>query len=146
MLNYLYLLAQSSFDSCFQDCLNKGYEGRECNTICANGKSDIFGEVKLPADIGSVEQGALGIFIQRIIWILIIGAGIYALINLILAGYAFMSAGDDPKKIQGAWAKIWQTLLGLAFAAGAFVIAAIIGQLIFGESLSILKPEIPGLK
>lgn len=118
-----------------------------CNTCSwCTGDQDIIGEVNPPADIGSVEQGALGVFIQRIIWILIIGAGIYALINLILAGYAFMSAGDDPKKIQGAWAKIWQTLLGLAFAAGAFVIAAIIGQLIFGEALSILKPEIPSLK
>lgn len=122
-----------------------------CDTCswCTGNQSiidDIIGKVELPTGIKSVEEGGLGIFIQRIIWILIIGAGLYALINLILAGYAFMSAGDDPKKIQGAWAKIWQTLLGLALAAGAFVIAAIIGQLLFGEALSILKPEIPSLK
>jgi hypothetical protein len=76
---------------------------------------------------------------------LVIVAGIYALINLILAGYAFMSAGDDPKKVAGAWAKIWQTILGLAVAAGAFVLAAIFGQLIFGQWDFILNPKIPTL-
>ena len=115
-----------------------------CTTSSSSG-GDIVGEIKLPAGIESATEGALGKFIQRIIQFLIIVAGLYALINLILAGYAFMSAGDDPKKIQGAWAKIWQTLLGLAFTAGAFVIAAIIGKLIFGDALSILKPEIPSL-
>ena len=79
------------------------------------------------------------------IWILIIGAGIYALFNFIMAGYAFMSAGDDPKKVAGAWSKISQTALGLAFAAGAFVLAAIFGQLIFGQWDFIIRPTIPTL-
>ena len=56
-----------------------------------------------------------------------------------------MSAGDDPKKVAGAWAKIWQTALGLAFAAGAFVLAALFGQLIFGNPTFILNPTIPTL-
>jgi len=76
---------------------------------------------------------------------LIIGASIYALFNFVLAGYAFMSAGDDPKKVAGAWAKIWQTALGLAFSAGAFVLAALFGQLIFGKWDFILNPVIPTL-
>ena len=33
--------------------------------------------------------------------LLVVLAGLYAVINLIMAGYAFMSAGDDPKKVQG---------------------------------------------
>ncbi|MCX6705126.1 MAG: hypothetical protein NT162_02200 [Candidatus Woesebacteria bacterium] len=53
-----------------------------------------------------------------------------------------MSAGDDPKKVAGAWAKIWQTALGLAVAAGALVLAAIFGQLIFGSPTAILNPTI----
>ena len=56
-----------------------------------------------------------------------------------------MSAGDDPKKVAGAWAMIWQTILGLAVAAGAFVLAAIFGQLIFGSPTFILNPKIPTL-
>jgi len=91
-----------------------------------------------------LREGGLTIFINNILKLLIVGAGIYAVINLVLAGYAFMSAGDDPKKVAGAWAKIWQTLLGLAFAAGAFVLAAIFGQLIFKDPGALLQLRIFG--
>jgi hypothetical protein len=107
-----------------------------------------FGTVAPPVSVqkfGGVEEGGIGEFLNVVIQFLIVGAGIYALINLVLAGYAFMSAGDDPKKMAGAWAKIWQTFLGLAVAAGAFVLAAIFGQLLFGDPTFILNPTIPTL-
>lgn len=97
-----------------------------------------------PLNAGTPEQ-SIGKLIQLIIWLLIIGASIYALFNFVLAGYAFMSAGDDSKKIAGAWAMIWQTALGLAVAAGAFVLAAIFGQLLFGSATFILNPVLPTL-
>lgn len=108
-----------------------------------------FGSVNLPPGVdsrfGSTGADSLGKLLNIILNVLIIGAGIYALVNLVLAGYAFMSAGDDSKKVAGAWAKIWQTLIGLAFAAGAFVLAAIFGELLFGDPTFILKPKIPTL-
>jgi hypothetical protein len=107
-----------------------------------------FGTITAPAPLakyGTNPGTAIGTLIQYAIWILIIGAGIYALFNLILAGYSFMSAGDDAKKVAGAWAMIWQTMLGLTLAAGAFVLAAIFGQLIFGSWTFILNPTIPTL-
>src|SRR3990167_5822066 len=102
-----------------------------------------FGTITAPKALGgkSAEAG-IGGLIQTIIWLLIVGAGVYALFNLVLAGYAFMSAGDDSKKVAGAWAQIWQTMLGLAIAAGAFVLAAIFGQLIFGNATFILNPVV----
>lgn len=108
--------------------------------------SNPFGVVSPPPSVqkfGGVEEGGIGNFLNIIVKSLIVGAGIYALINLILAGYAFMSAGDDPKKVAGAWAKITQTIIGLSFAAGAFVLAAIFGQLIFGDPAFMLNPTIP---
>ena len=103
-----------------------------------------FGQITPPetAFTGKEPGEAIGQLIQLVLWILIIGAGVYALFNLVLAGYSFMSAGDDPKKVTGAWAKIWQTLLGLAIAAGAFVLAGIFGELIFGRWDFILNPSI----
>lgn len=108
--------------------------------------SDIFGTITPPAPIAGV-SGSVGIgkLLNTIFRSMIVIAGIYTLFNLLFAGYAFLSAGEDPKKIQGAWARIWQSLLGLAITAGAFVLAAIFGQLIFGKWDFILKPQIPTL-
>lgn len=94
---------------------------------------------------GTVQGGAFGVLLQLIFNILIAAGGIYAVFNFILAGYAFLSAGDDPKKIQSAWAKIWQTAIGLLFIAGSFLLAAIFGRLIFGNATSLLQPSIPTL-
>lgn len=104
-----------------------------------------FGTVRPPeavSNFGDVE-GGLGTFLNRILLVMIVGAGIYSLFNFVMAGYSFLSAGDDSKKVEAAWAKIWQTALGLAVAAGAFVLAAIFGMLIFGRADAILNPTIP---
>lgn len=108
--------------------------------------SDIFGTITPPAPIvGVTGSEGIGRLLNMVFKAMIVIAGVYALFNLIFAGYAFMSAGDDAKKVAGAWAKIWQSLLGLAIAAGAFVLAAIFGQLIFGQWDFILNPQIPTL-
>ena len=104
-----------------------------------------FGTVNPPPGITtSVEGGGLTILVGNILKTLIVLAGVYAVFNFVLAGFAFMSAGDDPKKVQGAWQKIWQTLIGLIFAAGAFVIAALAGQLIFKDPDALLQIKIFG--
>jgi hypothetical protein len=116
--------------------------------LLAQNAQNALGKIPLPDELknfGDVQGGALGKFLQIFIMLIIVGGGIYALFNLVLAGYAFMGAGDDPKKMEGAWAKIWQTAMGLLFMAGAFVLAAIFGQLIFNNPLFILNPTIPAL-
>lgn len=106
-----------------------------------------FGTVTVPEPLrttyGSEAGPAFGKLIQFGLRALIVGAGIYALFNLVLAGYSFMSAGDDSKKVSGAWSQISQTLMGLAFSAGAFVLAALFGKLIFNDWNFLLKPTIP---
>lgn len=114
------------------------------NKLLAQGNP--FGVITAPSEVSQFAGTggeAIGKLIQLFIWLLIIGASIYALFNFVLAGYAFMSAGDDAKAVAGAWAKIYQTVIGLAFAAGAFVLAAIFGQLLFGQWDFILNPIIP---
>ncbi len=107
-----------------------------------------FGTIKAPEQVANYATSpgmAVSRFLNVGLKTLIVVASIYSLFNLVLAGYAFMSAGDDSKRVAGAWAKIWQTMLGLAVSAGAFVLAAIFGQLIFGDATFILKPTIPTL-
>jgi hypothetical protein len=103
-----------------------------------------FGTVTLPAGLSQYgSEPDFAKLIQFGLRALVVGAGIYALFNLVLAGYSFMSAGDDSKKVSGAWAQISQTLIGLAFSAGAFVLAAIFGKLLFNDAFFLLKPSIP---
>ena len=114
------------------------------NRLLAAVDENPFGSITLPQGLskyGGDPGTGIGHLLNNILKLLIGAAALYALINLILAGYAFMSAGDDAKKVAGAWAKIWQTLLGLAVAAGAFVLAAIFGQLIFGSWDFIINPS-----
>jgi hypothetical protein len=105
-----------------------------------------FGNIGKPPGVESYGNWhpGLGRFLGNIVKTLIAIAALYALFNLVLAGYAFMSAGDDPKKIAGAWAKIWQTILGLTVAAGAFVIAGIIGQILFDDPFALTTPRFFG--
>lgn len=108
----------------------------------------VFGPIASPTalgNFGNVESGGIGRLLNLIFNLLLVGGGIFALFNLILAGYAFLSAGDDSKKLEGAWGRIWQTAIGLVFMAGAFVLAAIFGKLIFGDWNAILNPSIPAL-
>lgn len=108
-------------------------------------QKNIFGKVSPPPGVSQYQGGkleGLPLFINNILKILIIGAGIFSVFNLVLAGYAFLSAGDDPKKVTAAWSKIWQTLLGLAFAAGAFVLAALFGKIIFNDPSALLQIKI----
>lgn len=108
--------------------------------------TQIFGNVQPPPGVNkyAAAGGGLTQFISNIVKLLIVGAGIYALFNLVTAGYSFISAGGDPKKIAEAWAKIWQTLLGLLVAAGSIVLAAIFGRLIFGNANALLQITIFG--
>ena len=71
-------------------------------------------------------------------------AGVYVLVNFILAGYDFFGASGNPEKIALAWAKIWQSVLGLVIVLGAFIIAGVFGYVIYGNPTAIISPTIYG--
>jgi len=97
-----------------------------------------YGGIKLTEGQGLIA------FLNNVVRLLIVVGGLFAFFNLILAGYGFLSAGDDPKKMAAAWAKIWQSMMGLLFIVGSFVLAAIFGWLLFGDATAILNPKIYG--
>jgi len=86
------------------------------------------------------------VFLNNILRLLFVVAGLYAFLNFIIASFGFISAGGDSKKISSAWAKIWQSILGLLIIVCSFVLAAIFGQLLFGDETAILNPQIYGPK
>lgn len=109
----------------------------------------IFGEIKNPyvdpyaVGIGEGTFGLLA-FMNNLLKLVVVIAGLFAFFNLIIGGYQFMTAMGDPKGITAAWNKIWQSLIGLLIVAGSFVLAAIFGWLLFGDASAILQPKIYG--
>jgi hypothetical protein len=100
-----------------------------------------FGTNPALTNAGAEGQG-LVILGNSLLKFVIILAGLYTFWNFIAAGYGFMSAGDDAKAMGKAWEKFTSSLLGLLFVAGSFVLAAIFGQLIFGDYTMLLNPRI----
>ncbi|OGM21158.1 hypothetical protein A2714_03080 [Candidatus Woesebacteria bacterium RIFCSPHIGHO2_01_FULL_38_9] len=104
-----------------------------------------WGSVPVPTWLRPFAGGSvngLQVLLNIILRTLIVGAGIYTVLNLILAGYAYLSAGGDPKRIQDAGAKIWHSVLGLIIAAGAFVLAAVIGLILFNDANALLQLKV----
>jgi hypothetical protein len=117
--------------------------------LLAQNASNLIGSVDSPLPaaykgVTSAQGGGLILFITNIIRLLFVGAGVFAFINLIIAGYQYMSAGGDAKAIGNAFARIWQSLLGLILVAGSFALAALFGYLLFGDAGFILNPKIYG--
>ncbi|HKZ45535.1 MAG TPA: hypothetical protein VJ343_02410 [archaeon] len=93
-------------------------------------------------DPGTGQLTGIFVLINSLLRIVFIGAGLWGLINVILAGFDFMNASGDPKKVASAWEKIWKTLVGLLIMVASFLIAAIAGLLFFGNPLAILQPTL----
>lgn len=112
----------------------------------ATNASNLFGTVTnpLPKAYQGVQSGGLLLFFTNILRLAFVAAGIFAFINLIIAGYQYMSAGGDAKAIAAAWNRIWQSLFGLVIIVGSFAMAALMGYVLFGDAGFILSPKIYG--
>jgi hypothetical protein len=82
--------------------------------------------------------------LSNIIRLIIVGGGIYALINFVLAGIGFIGAAGNPERVSSAWAKIYQSIIGLSVITLSFVFAGLLGELLFGSWNAILRPQITG--
>lgn len=107
----------------------------------------IFGNINPPAAVQKFESigggGGNGIFVFISLLFKVAGtiAGIYFVAQLIMAGYGYLSASGDEKKISQAWAIIWQSIIGLIIIASAFVLANVLGNII---GIDVTNPVIYG--
>lgn len=104
----------------------------------------IFGTITPPAAIDKIETTAgnngNGIFLIINTALRIAGsiAGLFFVVQIIMAGYQYLSASGDEKKMAQAWATIWQSLIGIIIVASAFVLANVIGYVL---NLNITNPS-----
>lgn len=115
--------------------------------------TDIFGKIDNPFNKispGSPYAGPIGenfgliIFLNNMLRLVFVVAGLFAFIQLIIAGFQFINAGGDQKNIESAWNKIWQCFVGLLIMVISFGLAALIGILLLGDATAILNPKLYG--
>lgn len=99
----------------------------------------IFGTITPPANENfSPNQAGLFAFISTMFKVAGIIAGIFFIVKIMLAGFQYLSASGDDKKVAQAFATIWQSIIGLVIVASAFVIAGVVGQIV---GIDILNPS-----
>jgi len=86
-----------------------------------------------PTAYGDLQSRGLVSFLNNVVSLLITLSGIFVLVNFVMAGYLYLSASGNPQKTAQAGSKILNSLLGLIIIAAAFIIAQIIGQVVFND-------------
>lgn len=104
-----------------------------------NGRASIGGG---PSNRG--ESIGIIVFVSNLLKVFAIVAGMWAMFNLAIAGYTFITSMSDAGAMDKVKNSMTMTVIGLAIIAGAYIIAAVIGALMFGDANFILKPEITG--
>ena len=103
--------------------------------------SGLFGTITNPTKYTSLKGQGLFDFLSNVFKFIAVAAGIFLIVQIIMAGFDYINASGDVKKTEMAWAKIWQSLVGLIIISSAFVIAGLIGRL---TGINILSPQIYG--
>ena len=107
--------------------------------------------VQAAGDLGTVEpplsgnpyfaEGGLFLFISNIFKLAGTIGGLFFIIQVIMAGYEYITAAGDAKKVDAAWSKICQSVLGIIIIASAFTLAGVIERI---TGISILTPKLYG--
>lgn len=108
-----------------------------------NNIDKIFGVIKPPDWMPKGEPIDLLVSILNVgLNLTMIIAGLVTLINFIRAGYTFLTAGADPKKLEEAQNIIKWSGVGLLIVVMAPLAAAIIGYIVFNDPMAIIQPKI----
>jgi len=104
-------------------------------------QTDPIGQLEAPASIVTQPENIYKIF-NSVVNLLIVVAGIWFLVQIILAGFNYITGAGDSNKTGEAMKKITDSVIGLVIVAAAFIITYIAGALFFGTSFNILQPTI----
>jgi len=110
--------------------------------------SEVFGNISAPPQLDAynadITKGGLTSLLSNIIRLITIVGGLWAFFNLLLAGFTYITSGDKPDEIKHAHERIYMSLIGLVVLVGAFIIAGIIGYLLYGRADALINPVIYG--
>jgi len=112
------------------------------NYSLTNVYAQIVGSISNPLpNYNSTKGEGLFLFLGNVLKLCGTIGGIYMIIQLIIAGFGYISASGDTKKTEASWAQIWQSIVGMVIIASAFVIASVVERFV---GIKILAPTIYG--
>lgn len=102
-------------------------------------QDSIVGTITAPGTVIS-EIGQTSNFISVIVQFITIIAGLYALWQFVIGGFGYITSGGDKGKVQQSTQQIMMSILGLAVIGASFILADIVGRLLFGPDFNLLAP------
>lgn len=106
--------------------------------------ASIFGDINSPITAYKDVDTGLPSFITNVVTIIFAAAGLFAFFNLMIAGFSYITAAGDTKKIEAATASINMSLIGLVIMVAAAALTGVVSFLLFGSATAILAPKITG--
>lgn len=141
---------QTILKNCYANCTNNN-AGSSCYEICNRSYSDEVGVGQIAPPPGTTEYNtkagqsiAIVFFISNLLKLATVVAGLWSLVNFILAGFKFLTGQGDPGAMSKVINKITMSVLGLILIIIAYTATAVIGLLLFGKADIFLNPQIPG--
>ncbi|MBT4124102.1 MAG: hypothetical protein HN981_02705 [Candidatus Pacebacteria bacterium] len=112
--------------------------------------SSVFGTINPPAGVdkyNAASSGGIGLilFASNGIKIATTVAGVWVMLNFILAGWKYVVSSGDSKAHSEATTMMTNSVIGLAIIVGSYTIAAIFGLIFFGDATYILNPQLEGV-
>ena len=108
---------------------------------------DAIGNIDAPPGVDLFNQQADGVgiilFFSNLIKLIAIIAGLWAMLNFILAGFTYVTSAGDPGKIEKIGSKLTLSVVGLGIIVASYTLAALIGLIFFGDATFIINPKIP---
>lgn len=105
---------------------------------------DIIGKIDSP-NKELTDPGNTGTLISSGIQLLIVVAGLYAFLQLLVGGFNYVSSSGDAKKAADARQRIINSIIGLAIITASFIIIRIATSIFFGGTFDILNPQLKTL-
>ncbi len=117
-------------------------------TTLAQAEDSVFGTVSPPPGITDYDKAAQGIglipFLSNLIRIITIAGGIFVMVNILYAGWIYISSSGDASAHEKVANTITYSVVGLAIIVFSYTAAALAGTIFFGDATFILNPTICG--
>lgn len=96
-----------------------------------------WGDVGKSTEISTSANAFTGI-ISKVIGVMTIVAGLWFILQFVIAGFNYMQAGGDSAKVRDAGAKITNAAIGLLTVVASYAIISLFGKML---GFDILNPQ-----